>query len=70
MPIAKEFDPEIILVSAGFDAATGHSPQLGGYKVTAACKSTYPFCEPFYSLAHLYLAASFSLLGKRYSPLF
>ncbi|XP_031551234.1 histone deacetylase 4-like isoform X2 [Actinia tenebrosa] len=37
MPIAREFDPEIILVSAGFDAATGHSPQLGGYKVTAAC---------------------------------
>ena len=38
LPIAKEFQPDIVLVSAGFDAATGHSPQLGGYKVTAACK--------------------------------
>ena len=37
LPIAREFQPDIILVSAGFDAAAGHSPQLGGYKVTAAC---------------------------------
>jgi acetoin utilization deacetylase AcuC-like enzyme len=41
MPIAKEFNPDIILVSAGFDAAAGHSPQLGGYKVTAACEYLY-----------------------------
>ena len=38
IPIAKEFNPDIILVSAGFDAAAGHTPQLGGYEVTAACK--------------------------------
>ncbi|KAL0267877.1 UNVERIFIED_CONTAM: hypothetical protein PYX00_010026 [Menopon gallinae] len=37
MPIAKEFDPDIVLVSAGFDAAAGHPPPLGGYKVSAAC---------------------------------
>ncbi|XP_076670037.1 histone deacetylase 4 isoform X3 [Andrena cerasifolii] len=37
MPIAKAFDPSIILVSAGFDAAVGHSPPLGGYKVSPAC---------------------------------
>lgn len=37
IPIAKEFQPDIILVSAGFDAASGHSPALGGYRVTAAC---------------------------------
>lgn len=37
IPIAKEFEPDIILVSAGFDAAAGHSPALGGYQVTAAC---------------------------------
>ncbi|KAI4502278.1 hypothetical protein M0802_002960 [Mischocyttarus mexicanus] len=37
MPIAKIFDPEIILVSAGFDAAVGHSAPLGGYKVSPAC---------------------------------
>jgi len=36
-PIAKEFKPDIVLVSAGFDAATGHSPQLGGYHVTPQC---------------------------------
>ncbi|KAM7124164.1 histone deacetylase 9 isoform 2-T2 [Ciconia maguari] len=37
MPVANEFDPEIVLVSAGFDAVEGHDPPLGGYKVTAKC---------------------------------
>ncbi|KYO26764.1 hypothetical protein Y1Q_0019227 [Alligator mississippiensis] len=37
MPIASEFDPDIVLVSAGFDAVEGHEPPLGGYKVTAKC---------------------------------
>ncbi|KAM5272051.1 histone deacetylase 9 isoform 4-T4 [Ctenodactylus gundi] len=37
MPVAKEFDPDLILVSAGFDALEGHTPPLGGYKVTANC---------------------------------
>lgn len=37
IPIAKEFQPDVVLVSAGFDAAAGHSPALGGYRVTAAC---------------------------------
>ncbi|NXI25906.1 HDAC9 deacetylase, partial [Sterrhoptilus dennistouni] len=37
MPAANEFDPEIVLVSAGFDAVEGHDPPLGGYKVTAKC---------------------------------
>ncbi|XP_018608525.1 histone deacetylase 6 isoform X2 [Scleropages formosus] len=32
MPIARQFDPELVLVSAGFDAARGDP--LGGYKVT------------------------------------
>lgn len=32
MPIAYDFDPELVLVSAGFDAAIGD--QLGGCKVT------------------------------------
>ncbi|XP_026958404.1 histone deacetylase 9 isoform X2 [Sagmatias obliquidens] len=36
-PVAKEFDPDIVLVSAGFDALEGHAPPLGGYKVTAKC---------------------------------
>lgn len=38
MPAANEFDPEIVLVSAGFDAVEGHDPPLGGYKVTAKCR--------------------------------
>nr|XP_034832425.1 histone deacetylase 4 isoform X1 [Maniola hyperantus] len=37
MPIAKEYDPEIVLVSCGFDAAGGHPAPLGGYHVSAAC---------------------------------
>nr|KAF6338095.1 histone deacetylase 9 [Pipistrellus kuhlii] len=37
MPVAKEFDPDMVLVSAGFDAVEGHAPPLGGYKVTAKC---------------------------------
>ncbi len=38
MPVAAAFDPEIVLVSAGFDATSGHAPALGGYNVSAACK--------------------------------
>uniref|UniRef100_A0A8C0VKQ2 histone deacetylase n=1 Tax=Cyanistes caeruleus TaxID=156563 RepID=A0A8C0VKQ2_CYACU len=37
MPIAQEFCPDVVLVSAGFDAAEGHPPPLGGYKVSAKC---------------------------------
>ncbi|XP_063233276.1 histone deacetylase 4 isoform X3 [Bacillus rossius redtenbacheri] len=37
MPIAKEFCPDVVLVSAGFDAAAGHPAPLGGYKVSPAC---------------------------------
>nr|XP_057910402.1 histone deacetylase 7-like isoform X2 [Doryrhamphus excisus] len=37
MPIAHEFSPDLVLVSAGFDAVEGHLPSLGGYKVTAKC---------------------------------
>ncbi|KAJ8409206.1 hypothetical protein AAFF_G00242270 [Aldrovandia affinis] len=37
MPIAQEFSPDVVLVSSGFDAAEGHPPALGGYKVSAKC---------------------------------
>lgn len=37
MPIAREFAPDIVLVSAGFDAAIGHPAPLGGYVVSPAC---------------------------------
>uniref|UniRef100_A0A671LB52 Histone deacetylase 7b n=1 Tax=Sinocyclocheilus anshuiensis TaxID=1608454 RepID=A0A671LB52_9TELE len=37
MPIAHEFSPDVVLVSAGFDAAEGHPEALGGYRVSAEC---------------------------------
>ncbi|XP_029450962.1 histone deacetylase 7 isoform X3 [Rhinatrema bivittatum] len=37
MPIAREFSPDVVLVSAGFDAADGHPAPLGGYNVSAKC---------------------------------
>jgi histone deacetylase 6 len=37
MPIAQEFDPDLVIVSAGFDAAAGD--ELGGCFVTPACYS-------------------------------
>ncbi|XP_055348339.1 histone deacetylase 4-like isoform X2 [Paramacrobiotus metropolitanus] len=37
MPIAEEFSPDLVMVSAGFDAAAGHPPPLGGYQVSPAC---------------------------------
>lgn len=41
MPVASEFQPDMVLVSAGFDAVEGHNPPLGGYKVTAKCTYTF-----------------------------
>lgn len=38
MPIANEFAPDVVLVSAGFDAVEGHPPPLGGYKLTSKCE--------------------------------
>ncbi|PIK56671.1 putative histone deacetylase 4 isoform X7 [Apostichopus japonicus] len=37
LPIAKEFSPDVVLVSAGFDAAVGHPAPLGGYQVSPQC---------------------------------
>ncbi|XP_056606069.1 histone deacetylase 4-like isoform X3 [Triplophysa dalaica] len=37
MPIADEFQPDMVLVSAGFDAVDGHPPPLGGYKLSSKC---------------------------------
>lgn len=37
MPIARAFEPDLVLVSAGFDAAGGHPAPLGGYNVSPAC---------------------------------
>lgn len=51
LPIAHSFDPDIVLVSAGFDAAVGHPHPMGKY----LCVKTFfffiycvhPRCEPF-----------------------
>ncbi|KAJ3600816.1 hypothetical protein NHX12_031791 [Muraenolepis orangiensis] len=37
MPIAEVFGPDVVLVSAGFDAVEGHLSPLGGYQVSARC---------------------------------
>lgn len=39
MPILKEFQPEMILVSCGFDACEGHAHPLGGYELTPTCNN-------------------------------
>uniref|UniRef100_A0A672VG16 Histone deacetylase n=1 Tax=Strigops habroptila TaxID=2489341 RepID=A0A672VG16_STRHB len=39
MPIANEFAPDVVLVSSGFDAVEGHPTPLGGYNLSAKCKS-------------------------------
>ena len=38
LPIARDFRPELVLVSAGFDAAMGHPLPLGGYYVSPQCQ--------------------------------
>ena len=37
MPVAREFSPDIVLVSCGFDASAGHPHPIGGYLVSTAC---------------------------------
>lgn len=44
LPIIRDFDPEVILVAAGFDAACGHPAPLGGYRISPACMFYLPVC--------------------------
>ena len=37
LPIARSYNPDIVLVASGFDAAAGHPPPLVGYQVSPAC---------------------------------
>lgn len=41
MPIAQQFSPDVVLVSAGFDAVEGHQSPLGGYNVSAQCEGGF-----------------------------
>ncbi|KAF9163537.1 Histone deacetylase [Actinomortierella ambigua] len=34
LPIARQFGPDLVMVSAGFDAADGHANNIGGYTVS------------------------------------
>lgn len=34
LPIARQFQPDLVFVSAGFDAADGHAANIGGYTVS------------------------------------
>ena len=34
IPVSREFKPDVILISAGFDAAVGHGEALGGYSLS------------------------------------
>ena len=38
IPILRDYEPDIILVSAGFNATNGHPPTLGGYSLTPKCE--------------------------------
>lgn len=37
MPIARDFNPSMVLVACGFDGAHGHPFNFGGYKISPAC---------------------------------
>ena len=47
VPVSHQFNADVTLVSAGFNATDGHPPTLGGYSVTPACTcdSSYSDCS-------------------------
>ena len=58
MPVAREFKPDIVLVSSGFDASAGHPHPIGGYLVSTACfaymtKQVFFILMPLVSLKQL-----------------
>lgn len=60
MPIARDFHPEIVIVSAGFDAAAGHPAPLGGYLLSPACMYyCLSFSAAFVFCLSVYLSASY-----------
>lgn len=81
MPIANEFAPDVVLVSSGFDAVEGHPTPLGGYNLSAKCKSpefTCPtvmfphivcvVCEPMEG-SHLHFLLSMRIYGQHQQAL-
>ena len=37
MPVLRDYEPDLVLVSCGFDAAVGHPRAIGGYFVSPQC---------------------------------
>ncbi|VDD74669.1 unnamed protein product [Mesocestoides corti] len=58
LPIASEFAPDVVLVSAGFDGAAGHGSALGGYKISpgafAWMTRQVTFLRASFCLAHIF----------------
>ena len=63
LPIAEQFDPDFVLVSAGFDAARGHEHPIGGYTVSPACFAylTHQLCGLASGRVALVLEGGYSL---------
>jgi acetoin utilization deacetylase AcuC-like enzyme len=45
LPIARQFGPDLVMVSAGFDAADGHAANVSTYinTVTLVCSASLSF---------------------------
>ena len=54
MPILEQYQPELILVSCGFDACIGHPHPLGGYELTPTCKTQF-----YRSILHRFVNSRF-----------
>lgn len=58
MPIATEFDPELVIVSAGFDAADGD--RIGGYAITPEGKGLVDWiCDGACVCVQVWLSAAY-----------
>lgn len=66
LPIIRDFDPEMILVAAGFDAAAGHPAPLGGYRISPACKLFHNISDKcFFNMKVIFLIMIYQPVKKR-----
>ena len=45
LPFCQHFNPDMVIVSAGFDAARGHAGKLGGYIISPECECNLIYCS-------------------------
>jgi len=64
MPILEQFQPQIILVSSGFDACIGHPHPLGGYELTPTCKTKIKMKEKIFVYLFFFFDFRFWLYDK------